>query len=195
MVRLRVDRNKACSKCGAVKALTEFGPDKRKLDGTKAACRACCRATQNRYRAENTEHVRTIEKRAMASFAQRKPERLRAINLKYARANAARMNEYSRQYRRLNPDKKRAETQRYRARKALAPGSHTASDIRNQLAAQNHKCWWCSKTVPGNGYHVDHLVPLHRQGSNGPENIVIACPACNLGKNARMPWDFNGRLL
>lgn len=190
-----MDETKACSKCGAEQPLTDFGPDKRKLDGRKAACRACCRTMQNRYRAENTEHVRAIEKRAMASFAKRKPERLRAIGLKYARANAERLNEYSRQYRRLYPDKKRAETQRYRARKASAPGSHTASDIRSQLAAQQSRCWWCSTPIRANGYHVDHLIPLHRQGSNGPENIVIACPTCNLGKNARMPWDFNGRLL
>ena len=186
---------KACTKCGAVKPLAEFGPDKRKIDGRKAACRACYRESQNRYRADNVEHVKAIEKRAMERFAQARPARLREIKLTYARANAERMNEYSRQYRRLHPDKKRAETQRYRARKALAPGSHTAADIRKQLAAQKRKCWWCFTPLDGNGYHVDHLIPLYRQGSNGPENIVIACPACNLGKNARMPWEFNGRLL
>ena len=186
---------KACTKCGATQPLTDFGPDKRKIDGRKAACRACYRNMQNRYRAENIEHVKEIEKRAMASFARRRPERLRAIKLSYSRANAERMNEYGRQRRRLLPDMKRAETQRYRARKASAQGSHTAADIRKRLAAQENKCWWCFNPIRGNAYHVDHVIPLYRQGSNGPENIVIACPKCNLGKNARMPWDFNGRLL
>jgi 5-methylcytosine-specific restriction endonuclease McrA len=32
-------------------------------------------------------------------------------------------------------------------------------------------------------------------GSNGPENIVIACPHCNQSKNAKHPMDFCGRLL
>lgn len=186
---------KACTRCGAVKPLSDFGPDRRRLDGKKSHCRDCCRAAQNRHRAENVERVKAIEKRAMMRFAERRPERLRDIKLKHFRANRERYNEYSRQYRRLYPDKKRAETQRYRARKASAEGSHSAADIRKQLAAQKRRCWWCFTPLDGNGYHVDHLVPLHRNGTNGPENIVIACPACNLSKNARMPWEFNGRLL
>lgn len=186
---------KTCTKCGEHKPLTGFGPDKRRLDGRKSHCRDCCRKAQNRYRAENTEHVREIEKRAMANFRRRRPERLREISLKWARANAERMNEYSRRRRRLHPDKKRAETQRYRARRARAKGSHTAADIRAQLAAQKRTCWWCREPLDGNDYHVDHLIPLSKEGSNGPENIVIACPGCNLSKNARMPWEFNGRLL
>lgn len=190
-----MDGNKTCTKCGEEKPLTAFGPDKRKNDGRKSACRACYRAMQNRYRAENTEHVKAIEQKAMARFAQRRPERLRAIKLKYARANAERMNEYSRQYRKRFPDKARALTQKYRARKARAEGSHTASDIKHQLAAQKGTCWWCHEAIRGNEYHADHRIPLHQGGSNGPENIVIACPTCNLRKNARMPWEFNGRLL
>lgn len=186
---------KACTKCGEHKSLTEFGPDKRRADGRKSHCRKCCRNAQNQYRAENVEHVKQIEKRAMARFAERRPERLREIKLRHFRANRERYNEYSRQYRRLYPDRKRAETQRYRARKARAEGSHTAADIRQQLAAQKRRCWWCHEPLPGNDYHVDHLIPLYRQGSNGPENIVIACPDCNLSKNAKMPWEFNGRLL
>lgn len=186
---------KACTKCGEVKPLTEYGPDKRRLDGRKSHCRDCCRRAQNAYRADNTEHVKAIEQRAMTRFAQRRPERLRAIKLRHYRANQERYSEASRQYRRLHPDKKRAETQRYRARKASADGSHTAADIKAQLAAQGNRCWWCSERISGNGYHVDHRIPLYRDGSNGPENIVIACPTCNLSKNARMPWEFNGRLL
>jgi 5-methylcytosine-specific restriction endonuclease McrA len=41
------------------------------------------------------------------------------------------------------------------------------------------------------------VVPLSRGGSNGPENIVIACPTCNLAKKDKMPheWPEGGRLL
>jgi len=190
-----VGDTKACTKCGATKSLAEFGPDKRKIDGRKAACRACYRDAQNSYRADNVEHVKVIEKRAMERFAQAHPERLREIKLKHFRANRERYNEYSRQYRRLYPDKKRAETQRYRAIKARANGSHGSADIARQLAAQKRRCWWCRTKLAENTYHVDHLIALSQGGSNGPENIVIACPTCNLSKNARMPWEFNGRLL
>ena len=33
--------SKKCTKCGIVKPLEQFGPDKRATDGTKPACRAC----------------------------------------------------------------------------------------------------------------------------------------------------------
>jgi len=49
--------------------------------------------------------------------------------------------------------------------------------------------------ILGGDYHVDHRVPIARGGSNGPENLVIACPDCNRRKNAQMPHEFAGRLL
>ncbi len=83
-----------------------------------------------------------------------------------------------------------------RARKERERGSdqsHTAADIRAQHARQHGRCFWCKAKV-GDAYHVDHVVPLALGGSNGPENIVIACAACNLHKSARHPMDFAGRL-
>ena len=184
---------KPCTKCGVRKPLEDFGPDKRRLDGKKSACRNCCRKAQNRYRAENQEHVREIEKKAARRFAEKRPERRREISLKYARANRERISEYGKEYRKRFPDRIRAATQHARAKRAKAPGSHTEADIKRQTLFQRKKCWWCFQ--PLESYHVDHLIPLSQGGSNGPENIVIACPSCNLQKNRRMPWEFNGRLL
>jgi 5-methylcytosine-specific restriction endonuclease McrA len=68
---------------------------------------------------------------------------------------------------------------------------------RDQYKAQRAKCYWCGINV-GNVYHVDHVIPLSRGGSNGPENIVIACPHCNLSKSNRLPHEWegnNGKLL
>lgn len=44
---------------------------------------------------------------------------------------------------------------------------------------------------------VDHVVPLVKGGSNGPDNLVIACSTCNLRKNDKLPheWPEGGRLL
>ena len=38
------------------------------------------------------------------------------------------------------------------------------------------------------------VIPLAKGGSNGPENIVIACAPCNLKKNAKLPHEFSDRL-
>lgn len=82
-----------------------------------------------------------------------------------------------------------------RARKNAAPGRHTVEDIRNQFDRQKGKCYWCNSKLAK--YHVDHIVPLSRGGSNWPDNIVIACPTCNCSKHAKLPheWKNGGRLL
>src|SRR3546814_1753319 len=67
-----------------------------------------------------------------------------------------------------------------RAQAVSSGGEFTAEDIDAMLAAQKKKCWYCGTKLTA--YHVDHRIPLARGGSNGPENLVIACPACNLSK-------------
>jgi 5-methylcytosine-specific restriction endonuclease McrA len=82
------------------------------------------------------------------------------------------------------------------ARKRNAEGRYTLDDVEKQYKFQKGKCYYCGKKV-GKTYHVDHVIPLSRGGSNSPENIVIACPHCNCAKNARLPheWPEGGRLL
>lgn len=51
-----------------------------------------------------------------------------------------------------------------------------------------------AKTPVGSEYHVDHVIPLVQGGSNGPENLVISCPLCNVSKGGRLPQEFGNRL-
>ena len=102
--------------------------------------------------------------------------------------------ENQRRHRKLNPDLYRAKKQRRRAKERKANGVFTDKDVAIQYESQNGKCWWCGIAV-GDQYHVDHRIPLAKGGSNWPENICISCPECNLKKNDKMPWEFNGRLL
>lgn len=73
-------------------------------------------------------------------------------------------------------------------------GDATANDVALQLKSQKNKCWWCGKKLKDD-YHVDHRVPLDKGGSNTAGNIVISCASCNLSKGAKMPHEWNGRLL
>jgi 5-methylcytosine-specific restriction endonuclease McrA len=65
-------------------------------------------------------------------------------------------------------------------------GTHTAKDIQIQYDLQEGECFYCGKTL-GDRYHVDHVMPVSLGGSNGPENLVIACPRCNIRKGAKHP--------
>jgi 5-methylcytosine-specific restriction endonuclease McrA len=85
-----------------------------------------------------------------------------------------------------------AKEHRRRALKRGNGGTHTAADISSQFTRQKGLCFYCHEKLLA--YHVDHVMPLVRGGSNGPENLVIACPSCNMRKNARHPMDFAGVL-
>jgi 5-methylcytosine-specific restriction endonuclease McrA len=101
--------------------------------------------------------------------------------------------EKQRAYQAAHPDVWRAAFRNRRAREQGASGHHTAADVAGQRARQKGCCYWCGEKV-GDKYHVDHVVPLALGGGNGPENLVIACPNCNLRKGARHPMEWAGVL-
>ncbi len=51
------------------------------------------------------------------------------------------------------------------------------------LEAHGHRCHYCKQD---NASHVDHIIPIARGGSNEPENLIAACPRCNMAKRANI---------
>lgn len=102
--------------------------------------------------------------------------------------------QYARQLYKKHPDRAKTRVHKRRALLKKASGIFTASDVRLLLASQNGLCWWCSAPV-GDKYHVDHRIPVSRGGTNSPENLCISCAECNLKKGAKLPQEWNGRLL
>lgn len=92
----------------------------------------------------------------------------------------------------LTPEEWAGHLYQNRHAKALRNGgSHTKKDIEAQYARQGGTCFYCGAAVGGK-FHVDHVVPISRGGSDGPENLVIACPLCNRRKGAKHPAEFAG---
>lgn len=82
-----------------------------------------------------------------------------------------------------------------RARKRSTGGSYTPQEIEAQYKRQKGKCYYCSKKIAK--YHVEHVVPISRGGTNDISNIVLSCPSCNQKKGNRLPheWPEGNRLL
>lgn len=91
------------------------------------------------------------------------------------------------------------------ARKKAIRGTHTREQIQDQLKRQRHKCYYCHKKLQKQKgkyvYHIEHTFPISRvAGTDIPANsidyIVLACPACNLSKGDKFPWEWapGGRL-
>lgn len=50
-------------------------------------------------------------------------------------------------------------------------------------------CRYCHQSFPY--YHIDHVIPRSRGGADVLDNLVLACPPCNLSKGARTPEEWN----
>lgn len=191
-----MNETKRCSRCGQEYPATKdwFGRDKRARGGLKSRCRGCERELSRLYREANPDKRRESARRYSADHREKEAEYSR----RYRSENSERKRESARRYRENHPDTVRAWVNRRRALKHTAPGTHTSADIQLQARAQTDKqgilrCWWCSSAISGQDYHEDHRVPLVKGGSNAAENIVLACPRCNLLKHDKL--HFNGRLL
>jgi len=86
---------------------------------------------------------------------------------------------------------------------------YTAAQIREQLKRQHYRCYYAKcgfakfQRIKGKFvYHVEHTFPVSRVAATAtPANdigyLVLACPACNLSKGDKFPWEWpeGGRLL
>lgn len=146
------------------------------------------------YRTENAEQVSDAKK----SWYWSNHNYARSMQRTYRLENVEKCREKASNWRRKNPDSVRRSSkvakQKRRAWARKAGGTFDANDLKIQYDMQRGLCWWCGKPV-GNNYHADHRIPLSRGGTNSANNICIACPDCNIRRNDKMPWEWNGRLL
>lgn len=98
----------------------------------------------------------------------------RASNVEHHRA-------LCRKWAKDNPLSMRAIVARRRSRLSSVEGSYRAADIRLLFIQQGGLCKACACSLER--YHVDHIIPITRGGSNWPENLQLLCPTCNRSKS------------
>lgn len=72
-------------------------------------------------------------------------------------------------------------------------GRHTPEDISTIYDLQRGRCAYCSVKV-FKKYHVDHVTPISKGGTNAKENLCISCPTCNLKKWAMDPIEWANKI-
>lgn len=56
------------------------------------------------------------------------------------------------------------------------------------IERDGRRCHLCGKRCTRAEIHLDHLIPLSDGGTHAPENLAVACAACNLKRGAgRLP--------
>lgn len=156
------------------------------------------------YQAARYEADPAAVKERSKGWRAKNPDKKLAHDRAWREANRERVNEGARRYvaahrdeinarnaewRRLNPEKALAQVHARRARIEGAGGRYRLDDVVVMYDQQGGCCFYCDTPI-GDEFHIDHFIPLSRGGSNWPENLVLACPTCNLRKHAQMPWEF-----
>jgi 5-methylcytosine-specific restriction endonuclease McrA len=198
------DDSKVCVKCGRrlPATLEYFSRDR---NGLRTNCRDCQREYYQQWQVNNRDKTRqyrqTYAAKHPALVAERhheywiaNRERLIEAHRIWKERHSEQMAKYGLAWEKRHPDRASARVRNRDARKKGNGGMHTAADILAQCNRQKGRCYWCQKKV-GDDYHVDHVVPICLGGSNGPENLVVSCAACNRKKGGKHPMEFAGVLL
>ena len=175
---------KACSRCGEVKTLEEFGRDRTTKDGRQHRCRPCASAYRREY--AQTPAGRESQRRRDAKYRQtsagRETRRL------YQQSPAGRESNQRRAAKFAQTPAGREKNQRkrvkYRTRKSgngvFAISAKDDRRLRSQPCQHAH-------LGPCNGpMHVDHIVPLSRGGRHSIGNLQMLCQRHNTSKSNRL---------
>ena len=202
---------KICTACREAKSPEEFNKNKRTKDGLRFQCRKCQSAEYRNNRAAVIERVAKWQDENREAVAQYKRawwsenagyskqhyannrERYSEQARKWQKENAALVAVRNRKWKEANPEKVSASRQNRRARCRQAEGFHTAEDISRIYIAQGGKCVYCGSALVRRRkgkMHIDHVIPLAKGGTNWPSNLQLLCPACNLSKGAKDPFEF-----
>jgi len=121
-------------------------------------------------------------------------ERLRPKKRQNYVARRSELLEKAREWVRNNPEKRRAIALAYKAkRKTQLVDGDSPSVVSRWIKTAAKVCYWCGKHCRDQ-YHVDHYVPLAKGGKHIVSNLVIACPTCNMSKNASDPYEYAASL-
>lgn len=167
-----------CKQCASEKSSAYTIANKDRLNKNRRirnqADLATTRAKRNAWRARNLEKALEMERRAKDRVIAKDPDRYRMKTAQWAKDN---------------PEKARINIAARRARQVAAEGSFTTKDVSALFRKQKGLCAYCFIKV-GKNYHIDHILPLVRGGTNWPDNLQICRKPCNLSKGSKDHAEF-----
>lgn len=184
--------------CISCQSTGERRADKRMKSGWSSYCRVCANekstawklsnqerqlASTKAWRKENPDRVKATRAKGMDK------ERAAALAWRHSNIERARANDAS--YQRNNPMKVLLKDHKRRATKLEATRGDpiTKETIDAMYESQHGLCGYCKREL-NEVFHIDHFVPLAKDGPHSAHNLLLSCPTCNLQKGAKQPDKF-----
>jgi len=165
---------KICTRCKVEKPLFDFSPDKRLKSGVQTRCKSCLAEIVKIKRAENPQEHRDSIKRSVQKNYAKKLER----NNRYRKENPEKVKEWKRKDRTVNKARVLADNA---MRRTLLKGE-TSSSIKQLYALRD----FYKAMSLGEEFHVDHIIPLSKNGLHVYENLRVIPAIDNLRKGANV---------
>jgi uncharacterized Zn finger protein (UPF0148 family) len=138
-----------------------------------------------RYWAERDEAIA-----AAREWEVNHPDLARERKSKWRLENLAAMRQASRDWANAHPERIREQNS---ARRAKYRGRFTPEDVSAILERQKTRCVGCNALL-GDAYHIDHVAPVSKGGSNTADNLQLLCRHCNLSKHDKDPYQWAAEL-
>lgn len=180
---------KKCGKCGIEKQESEFSRKIDTSDGLQMACKSCNSSYGRKYREANKVKLYSRNKACRLNNT----EKVAGYQREWKKSNHEKVASLMAAWRDKNPEKVSALRRNRKSRKKEADGFHTGKDVSLIFERQGGLCAYCRKELVKTGkgkFHVDHIQPLSKGGSNWPCNLQCLCPFCNLSKKDKDPFEF-----
>ncbi len=134
---------------------------------------------QKRWNEANKEKVLAYRKRKYATSRDQELIKSRQYHHEHKEQAAAK----NKRWRTNNKEKLRHKAQRRRSREANLRTTLTADEWQKILDDHFHCCHYCG--VQSDILHQEHKIPVINGGEYTAENIIPACPSCNLSKGTK----------
>lgn len=202
---------KSCYHCALKNAKAWHAENSDHVKARKRASASVIAIQQAEYHVANRDEI-CARKRAKywcdpvagrertAAWRAEDPERTRASYRKWRRDAYARDPEkikgQIRKWRTENPEIVKMMNRARKSRERSAEGFFRTKDVFTLFDLQRGQCayfGYCG-TIIDEEFHIDHIVPLAKGGTNWPQNLQLTCPTCNLRKHAKDPIAFLSEL-